>query len=253
MQLRSLTFVFLILISSSLWAVDIPRGLNSTGRNDVTKILGLSSAPKMLTNPYPLGGYSGFEFGVSMEVINTRDLQRLGTSSNGEQDELRYSRFTLGKGLYNDVDIFFQAVPPVAGVGITDYGDALRWAFYQAEFLPIHSSLWVYGNQISYQNSFMNQNFGGDVVLGLNVDNFALYFGMGMVYAKGTFIGGNGTNSTVDSTDPGLNSDTNLARTDVRSFHSVVGCTVSFLDFFFSGQIDRYTDPVYSAKLGIRY
>ena len=252
-MLLRFTVSLLFLLPLLSHAVDIPRGLNSAARTDITKILGLSSAPKMLTNPYPLGGYSGFEFGISMEVINTRDLQRLGTSSNSDQDELRYSRLTIGKGLYHDVDFFFHAVPPVAGVGVSDYGASLRWAFYQAEFLPIHSSLWVYGNQINYQNSFMNQNLGSDLVLGLNVDNFALYFGMGMVYAKGTFIGEQGTGGTVPNGDPDLKTDTNLARTDVRSMHSVVGCTITFLDFFFSGQIDRYTDPVYSAKFGVRY
>lgn len=252
MPLRFTVFIFIFTFLPSLaWSVNIPRGLTATGREDVTKILGLSSAPKMLTNPYPLGGYSGFEVGVSMEVINTRDLQRLGTSSASDQDEFRYSRLTLGKGLYNDIDFFFYAAPPVAQVNISDYGAALRWAFYQAEFLPLHSSLWVYGNQINYQNSFMNQNLGADAVLGLNVDNFALYFGLGMVHAKGTFVGGSSGNGTVTS-DSELH-DANIVRSDVRTVHSVVGCTVSFLDFFFSGQIDRYNDPVYSVKLGIRY
>ncbi len=253
MSIRFTVLIVLILSPLMAMALDIPRGLNSAARGDITRILGVSSAPKMLTNPYPLGGYSGFEVGVSMEVINTREIQRLGTSSNSDQEELRYSRLTIGKGLYHDVDVFFHAVPPVSNVGISDYGASLRWAFFQAEFLPIHSSLWVYGNQINYQNSFMNQNVGGDLVLGLNVDNFAVYFGMGMVYAKGTFIGGNTGSATVPPNDPDLNKDTNVARMDVRSIHSVVGCTISFLDFFVSGQIDRYTDPVYSAKFGVRY
>lgn len=248
------TFLFqFILFPSLCFAIDVPRGLSNSDRIDVTKILGLTTATKMLTNPYPLGGYSGFEVGMSMEVINTRDLQRLGTSTNGDQDELRYTRLTIGKGLYNDLDFFFHLVPPVSSVGVSDYGAALRWAFFQAEFLPIHASLWAYGNQINYQNSFMNQNLGSDLVLGLNVDNFALYFGMGMVYAKGTFTGGTTGSGTVDVGDPGLNTETNVTHMDVRSMHSVFGCTISFLDFFFSGQIDRYTDPVYSAKFGVRY
>ncbi len=251
LRLTALISISLLPLVSS--AIDIPRGLNSSARSDIVRILGVSSAPKMLTNPYPLGGYSGFELGLSMEVINTRDMQRLGTNSNSDQEELRYSRLTIGKGLYNDIDFFLHAIPPIANVSITDYGASLRWAFYQAEFLPIHSSLWLYGNQINYQNSFMNQNIGGDFVLGLNVDNFAVYFGMGMIYAKGTFQGGSTGNGTVPSGDPDLNNDTNVARTDLRSIHSVVGCTISFLDFFVSGQIDRYSDPVYSAKFGIRF
>lgn len=253
MGVRFTVFISIFLLPFYAMALEIPKGLSSTARGDITRILGISSAPKMLTNPYPLGGYAGFEVGISMEVINTRELQRLGTSSTADQDELRYTRLTLGKGLYHDVDFFLHAVPPIANVDVTDYGASVRWAFFQAEFLPIHSSLWVYGNQINYQNSFMNQNLGGDLVLGLNVDNFAVYFGMGMIYAKGSFLGGNTGSGTVDPNDPDLNKDTNVARMDVRSIHSVVGCTISFMDFFISGQIDRYTDPVYSAKFGVRY
>lgn len=253
MLLRFTVSIALYLLSIAAHAIDIPKGLNSNARADVVRILGATTAPKMLTNPYPLGGYSGFEVGMSIEVISTRELQRLGTNSNSDQDELRYSRITLGKGLYHDVDVFFHLVPPIANIGLTDYGASLRWAFYQAEFLPIHTSLWLHGNQINYQDSFMNQNLSGDLVLGLNVDNFAVYFGMGMVYSKGTFTGGTTGSGTVDPTDPSLNPGTNTTRVDARTVHTVIGCTVSFLDFFISGQIDRYTDPVYSAKFGIRY
>lgn len=253
MSFRFTVLFSVFLLPLSAMAIDIPKGLNSNARMDVTRILGVTSSPKMLTNPYPLGGYSGFELGLSMEVINTRELQRVGTSSTSDQEELRYTRLTIGKGLFHDVDFFLHAIPPIANVSISDYGASVRWAFYQAEFLPIHSSLWVYGNQINYQNSFMNQNLGGDLVFGLNVDNFAVYFGMGMIYSKGSFLGGNSGSGTVASGDPELNNDTNLARTDLRTVHSVVGCTVSFMDFFVSGQIDRYSDPVYSAKFGIRY
>lgn len=250
-----LTFLFFFtsFFAELCSAVDVPRGLDGPARLDVTKILGATTAHKMLTNPYPLGGYSGFEFGLSMDVISTRDLQRVGTSSNSDQDELRYSRLTFGKGLYNDVDVFLEFVPPIANVGLTDYGAAVRWAFYQAEFLPIHASIWGYGNQINYKNSFSNQNLGTDLVVGLNVDNFAIYVGMGIIYSKGSFIGGTTGSSTVPTTDPQLNGDTNMARTDTRVMHSVVGCTVSFYNLFFAGEIDRYTDPVYSAKIGLRY
>ncbi len=89
--------LLLFLIAWPVFALEIPKGLTANDRTEVVRTVGLNSANKFLTNPYPLGGYSGFEIGYSVEFINVRDIRRLGCS------------------------------PGTAGCGNTSYSDETEW------------------------------------------------------------------------------------------------------------------------------
>lgn len=253
----------LILAGPLANAFDIPKGLNETDRLEIVRTLGLNSATKMLNNPYPLGGYSGFEVGYSLEYVNIRDIRRLGCTPGSagcaatkysDETEWRYSRLTLGKGLYNDIDVFFHFIPPMGGVHVSDYGGALRWSFFQARFLPINISAIAHFDQLNYGNDFLNRNIGAEIMVGINVDNFAVYFGGGQIQATGTFIGGNACeNCTVNSGDSGLNPETNTATTRVIATHTVVGLSLHYENLFAAAEVDRYQDAVYSLKTGLRF
>jgi hypothetical protein len=248
-------------------ALEIPKGLNSDDRDEVIRILGLNSASKALSNPYPLGGYSGFEVGYSVEFINVRDMRRLGCAPGSagcpnttlpDDTEWRYSRVTIGKGLYNDLDVFFSFIAPMGGVRVSDYGGMLRWSFYQAEFLPINLSLLVHGNQLNLSDTFMDRNVGSELMAGVNVDNFALYFGGGYLLSTGTFVGSaagacSAPGCTVNGSDPGLNPTTRTVSNTVHETHTVVGFSLHFENLFAAAQVDRYRDAVYSMKVGLRF
>lgn len=256
-----LSLVFFSSISFSAQAFEIPKQLSQEDRREIVRTLGLNSSTKMLSNPYPLGGYSGLEVGYSVEFINVRDIQRLGcqpgtagcsNTSRTSESEWRYSRLTIGKGLYNDVDVFFHFIPPTGAVDVTDYGGAIRWSFYQAKFLPINLSLLGHANQLNFDNDFINRNAGAELIAGVNVENFALYFGGGVLQASGTFIGGSGENSTIDGGDDDLNTG-GTATYKVQGTHSVVGICLHHQNLFAAAQVDRYQDAVYSLKLGLRF
>jgi hypothetical protein len=244
-------------------AFDIPKGLDADDRLEIVRTLGLNTATKMLNNPYPLGGYSGFELGYSIEYVNIRDIRRLGctpgsagcgNSRYADETEWRYSRLTIGKGLYNDLDVFFNFIPPVGGVHVSDYGGALRWSFYQARFLPINLAAIVHFDQLNYGDSFINHNFGGELMVGVNVDSFALYFGGGEIQATGTFIGGScGAHCTVDASDPSLDAQSRTVTAKVTTTHTVVGVSLHFENLFAAAEVDRYQDAVYSLKAGVRF
>ncbi len=258
-----LLFAALALFTTAAHAFDIPKGLTDTDRLEIVRTLGLNTATKMLDNPYPLGGYSGFEVGYSIEYVNIRDIRRLGcvpgsagcaNSSYSEESEWRYSRFTIGKGLYNDLDVFFHLIPPMGGVHAGDYGGALRWSFYQARFLPINVSAILHYDQLNYGDSFVNRNVGSELMVGVNVENFALYFGGGQVHASGTFIGGTcSAHCTFDSSDPSYDKPSRTVTDRVISTHTVVGLSLHFENLFAAAEVDRYQDAVYSLKAGIRY
>jgi hypothetical protein len=250
--MRFLLFV-LSVFSLNSFAFDIPKGLSAADRREVIRTVGMNSATKILSNPYPLGGYSGFEIGYSLEFINVRDVSRLGSTSSSNDSEWRISRLTLAKGLYHDVDMSISFSPPSGGMRATDFGGALRWSFYQAEFLPINLSAVVNFNQMNFSDKFMNRNFGGDMIVGVNVDNFALYFGGGLVEAHGTFIGGTGDDATVPPGDPGLSGQEHTVVDKIQETHTVVGISLHYENLFAAAQVDRYVDAVYSLKVGLRF
>lgn len=232
--------------------LEIPRGLTSADRTEVTKMLGMNTSSKLLTNPYPLGGYSGFEAGLSVEVINIEDLKRLGLKTTNDEREFRYPKISVGKGLYNDVDLFFNFVPPTPGVKLSQYGGLVRWSFFQAKFVPINISWNIHASQININDSFTSLTAGTNLVSGINVQNFSIYFGVGFLESRATFMGGTADQGVVNPADPDFDHGTYTAASKARQFHSQVGVTVHFSDYFLAAQIDRYQDPVYSMKLGAR-
>lgn len=244
-------------------AFNIPKGLSESDRYEIIRTLGLNTATKMLDNPYPLGGYSGFEVGWSLEIVDVRDLRRLGCTPGApgcgntglsDDTEWRYSRLTIGKGLYNDVDMFFHFMPPSGGTHVSDYGGALRWSFYQAKFLPINISAIGFFDQLNYQDTFVNQNMGAEMMVGVNVDNFALYFGGGEIQATGTFIGHfNGVCNEECTFDDSADPQSNTLTHHILSTHTVVGLSLHYDDLFGAAEVDRYQDAVYSLKVGMRF
>lgn len=261
---RSL-FLASILFGVTARALEIQKGLSSSDRIDVIRTIGLNSANKPLSNPYPLGGYSGFEVGVSMEFINVRDIRRLGcqpgtagcANSYSDETEWRFARITFGKGLYNDFDMFFSFIPP-SGMRVSDYGGQLRWSFYQARFLPVNMSLLGHFNYLNFNDIFMNRNLGADLLVGVNVDQFSVYFGGGIIEGKGTFIGqdasGNCNEDCLAGTETSdLNKNSRTVSHSVVDTHLLVGFSLHFRNLFAAAEVDRYQDAVYSLKVGLRY
>lgn len=251
----------LLFISFSAQGFEIPKRLDAQDRREVTRILGLNTSSKVLSNPYPLGGYSGFEVGVALEIINTDDLSRLGCQSTepgcpnqntSDSKELRYPRISIGKGLYSNIDVFVNFVPPLQD-GLSDFGGMFRWSFFQAKFLPINLSLLLHANRMNLRDSMISENAGAEIIAGINVNNFSLYFGGGYLKSEATFIGGDTDSGTVDPADPELSGETNTVTETLYSSHTLVGVSLHFGDYFSAFQIDRYRDPVMSLKLGLRY
>ncbi len=225
-------------------------------------LLGFNTSTKLLTNPYPLGGYDGVEIGLSYQIIDIDGLSRLGCTpgSSGcpnteiaQESEFHYAELSLGKGLFNDIDVFFHFLPPMPGTHITNFGGVFRWSFLQGHEVPVNLSLNGHVNRISIQDSLTCLVYGADVIAGLSINMFSLYFGAGYLMAQGQFTGGDTGAGVIDPSDPALNPNSNTIVQDQDIFHTVVGLTYHHSIYFIAGEIDRYQDPVYSFKLGLRF
>ncbi|MGZ3770760.1 MAG: hypothetical protein ACXVCP_06210 [Bdellovibrio sp.] len=228
--------------SNSRAATALPKNLNQADRVRALQILGLGSAPKLLDNPYPLGGYSGVEIGLSSEFISLQDLASLGsrTSDNGE---LSFYNFSLGKGLYYNVDTFIYFTPYLQSEKIQFYGGQLRWGFYESPHFPLTFSASFYFGGANFSNLINVTTVGADIIATVNMENVAVYFGGGRVRAVGKFSGGaDGVTNTGETEGQ-----------DILESHTVFGLNVDISKAFLAFEVDRYLDSNYSAKLGYRF
>lgn len=242
MILRSLLLVIVIAsFNCSAFAdLRLPSKMSQSDRLETLRILGLGGSGKLLTDPYPLGGYSGFEVGISYEEIPTTDISQFGDKQSNEPEQFSYETLSIGKGLYNNLDIFFDFTPWGREAGFSEYGGMLRWGFYEAKFFPISYCALLHGNIVNIHNDLISQSFGLDLLAAINVSSFAIYFGAGRVRADGRF-------------DARVTDSGNPVTERAIELHTFVGTSIKVDQLFVAAEIDRYTMPVYSAKLGFRY
>jgi hypothetical protein len=238
-----ITILLSILFCAQAYAkTELPRNLSSTDQIRTLEILGYGTASKILGDPYPLGGYSGVELGVSTQFIPVSDLADLG---NGTQDngELSYYTVTLGKGLYYNIDTFVYLTPSIQSEEMQNFGGQLRWGFYEASFFPISFSALLYAGGANFQNLINVTTTGWDLIGTVNMENVAVYFGAGRVRAQGTFIGGSG----------GITASQTTEAHNISENHTFFGVNVQISKAFVALEVDRYTDSVYGGKLGYRF
>lgn len=240
---RLLIFISIFAVTSqAMAATSLPRNLTVADRNRALEILGFGSAPKLLDNPYPLGGYSGIELGLSSEVIPLSDLATLGSASR-DKGEFNYYTLTFAKGLYYNVDLHVHFTPFMQSEDVQTFGGQLRWGFFEAAFFPLSLSTVIYSGGANFSNLVNISTLGADLVATVNFDNVAIYFGGGSVRAIGKFIGG----------ADGITDDQRTSVQDVMESHTVFGINIDIAKMFLALEIDRYTDSVYSGKIGVRF
>lgn len=238
----SIFMCFLFGTLSSWAATSLPRNLNQVDRVRTLQILGFGSAPKTLDNPYPLGGYTGIEIGLSSEFIPVEDLANLG-SKTAEKGELNYYILSIGKGLYYNIDTYMYFTPIFQNEKVQTYGGQLRWGFYESSFFPLSLSTVLFVGGANFSNLVNVTSVGLDLIASVTMDNVAIYFGTGRARVSGKFIGGsNGITDTQETENEDLNES-----------HAVFGLNVDISNAFLAFEVDRYTDSSYSTKLGYRF
>lgn len=233
----------LTLVSTAQAALQIPTNLSESDRITALKIVGLGTGSKILSEPYPLGGYSGFELGLSLESLPVDDLARLGDGLSSPQQDVVYPKLTFGKGLYNDVDVFLHFTPFRRQDEISLYGAMVRWGFYQGQYLPVSASLVIHANAGNFGNILTATTYGADLIGGITVNQVSLFAGLGIMQANGTYTGG--ANSVTGGQE---------TKETVEGLHTVIGANLRFFDpVFLTLEIDRTEVAVISGKLGLRF
>ncbi len=223
-------------------ATTLPVNLSKPDRTRALQILGFGSAAKILDNPYPLGGYSGLEVGLSSEFIPMEDLAALG---NGSTDSGEFSFYTLtfAKGLYNNVDVHVYFTPLIQSEELESFGGQIRWGFFESVSFPLSLTAVISAGAANFSNLVNISTLGADLVATVAMEDVALYVGAGRTRALGTFIGG----------PDGITDTGETISEDILEDHTLFGISVEISKMFLALQIDRYADTVYSGKLGFRF
>lgn len=242
--MRALLFHFLILVlcGKAHAALPIPKNLNPVDRLNAVEVLGFGTSYKVLGNPYPLGGYSGYELGVSMEFLNTEEISRLGAKA-GEQPTTSYFVLSLSKGLYYGIDFSLQFSPLGQSERFSGFGGAVRWAFAEMSNQPVHFSLQASANSASFQEQINTTTQSLDFISGYIRDAWTLYGGVGLIRTSGVFIGGVN----------GITDDQKTATESVSSLQYFGGLSVHLSDYFIALQANRVVENNYALKLGARF
>ena len=228
--------------------VKLPRQLNADDRKEATRILGFSSSAKILSDPYPLGGYSGVQVGALIEDIPLDDLAGLGTKLASPQGDMQIGGISIAKGVYDNLDLFLQWTPYSNGTQVETWGGMVRWGFYQASFLPLSFSVAVRGTYGSFDNQIATTALGLDLTAGLNVNNIAIFVGIGPQYASGRFVGGSDGSGGLPLTDSAM-----TETASVTGLHSMIGLSFEYSWAFFVAELDHYSETVYSGQVGVRF
>lgn len=231
-------FLFLFFGLPALAEIKIPTNLSQLDRIETLRVIGMGTSSKILSEPYPLGGYSGLELSAGIEFLDLSDLASLGSTLSDKQENTTYPKLSVGKGMYNNVDMFFNFTPYSKNSGLSQYGAMLRWGFYQSPYVPTCLSLLAHGNATNISQNIFTQSFGLDLVAGFTLQYISIYFGGGHIESRGQFVG--------------VNSINNVESEHTSGVHTLMGAILTLNKVFMAVELDRYSDAMISAKIGMR-
>jgi hypothetical protein len=236
-------FSFVFLCNSWAFAkYDLPRNLTSQNQVTVAESLGFGAATKMIMDPLPLGGYDGFQIGLSQDYVNAGAIEVIG-AGKASSAYISSSSFSFGKGFYYDFDTFFQMTSP-QNEDFSSYGILLRRKVYSFDsYFPVSVGALVHGGLTQYSNVFGSNIIGFDIYLYSSIYNFVCSVGAGQARGIHTFVGG----------ASGLTGSSRDIEVDLLTKHLWGGVSRHFGRWVVSVMSETYFDSIHSLKLGYNF
>lgn len=223
------------------FASKIPLQLDENDQITAARSLGYALSSRVLSNPYPLGGYHGFEFAMSNELIPWTDISRLGVTTTSTS-EFQVKHISFAKGLYNNLDVgmHFSLLPQDQAV--ESYGGQVRWTFFDFEHFPATVAVSAHASSANFENHVVAKNSSTDLLMSVYTSPLTLFLGLGLSRASVQFIGGAN----------GVTADQKTTILKNNTIHTFIGTNFEIDRTFIALQIDRYFETSYALKLGYR-
>lgn len=238
-----LIYLTVVLTSLNCFArLSLPNGLSDKDLRDIVNSLGPATATRLLSAPYPLGGSEGFELGLGRQYLPTESLNELGNKTL-TQKGLSYPIITLGKGLFNDIDMFLSASPFSQSPDLANFAAQIRIGHWYSETSPLLISSVFHIGSSTLKNQVNFENYGFDVLATMYLKHICLFTGLGTLFTNGTFIGGSN----------GITKSGNTETITQIYAHKLIGVDLRYQEYFIAAQVDSYLRPNYSFKVGYRF
>lgn len=235
-----------IMVFGFFWALNaqgrfvFPTNLTASERQTTVDVFGAGTAPKFLSNAFPLGGFEGLEVSVSLETFSVKKIEDL-RPQEPNAGSVYFPKVTVAKGLYNHSDLFFNFTPFNQSTRISRYGAQYRWSFFRPQSLPLNLSLLLSGNATNIDNNVTLRTLSSDLVAGMRWGNFSLLLSGGFVTSTGSF-----SKSMTAEGDKPQRSTTKTARASLGFLYQP-GRFLAGVSF------DFHQDLVTTGKLGVNF
>lgn len=216
--------------------------MDRTKMKSLLQVMGPATSSTLLSSPYPLGGWEGFEIGLSKHYLPISYLSELDPALS-EQKDYDYPLITVGKGLFHNIDLFLSIIPIINIESLNYFNTQLRYQFWKSQNNVFHLSGLLFAGTSTINNHLNMQNYGFDVVGTVILDRVSIFLGLGRLLNTGRFIGGSN----------GVTESQNTETERLSLPHQLIGIEWPFGRFFLAAEVDRYIIPHYSVKLGYRH
>ncbi|MCK6599484.1 MAG: hypothetical protein L6Q37_14050 [Bdellovibrionaceae bacterium] len=233
----------LILFSVNLYAgLKLPTGLDQEKRKTFVKSVLSSSSYKYLSLGYTLGGYEGFELSASLESFPLSKGNILSSSELKEKDYV-VQNVTIGKGMFENVDMFFTFSPFIFQKDISIFGMAMKYVFYIDSENPFNLSVLLHGNAVNFANLVGAQSTGLDIIGSYFLKYWTFYLAVGQQRTLASFVGG----------AQGLTQDLSSANEDLYLNRFYSGFSYDFGMYQASFELQKIESESLAFKLGKRF
>lgn len=238
----ALLLIFFHACSSNSFGSELrfPTDLSTAQQQETLRLVGPSLSGKILSDPYPLGGFSGIEVSVQHESIPVGSLREFGSRNGTGPTDLTFQKINVGKGLYNDVDVYLSFTPWSRVAGMTQYGAFVRWQFWSWESIPVAHSIVPHANVSNFRNTFISENAGAQLITTYFWREASFYGGVGQVRSVGRFESDLTLSGRAEQYTQGLT-------------HFLLGASYRWNSWLVAAELNRYDQPVWAFKLGARW
>lgn len=219
----------------------LPDQMTPGEMRKVLQVLGPATSSTPLSSPYPLGGWEGYEVGISKHYLPWSYLSEVDPIVGGQKD-LEYPLITVGKGLFYNFDLFLSIMPILKSDVVNYFSTQLRYQFWNSQNKVFRISGLIFAGTANVNNQLNMQNNGFDLIGTITLDRVSIFLGVGSLVSNGRFIGG----------PTGITASQNTEAERISLAHQLIGIEWPIGNFFIAAEADRYAIPYYSVKLGYR-
>ncbi|MBY0369441.1 hypothetical protein K2X33_02070 [bacterium] len=177
--------LFALLLCGIGSAATLPGALTVPQIEEVTRVLGMGAATRILRAADAYPSWPGTKIGVETVFLSTGNLRLLGNQTGSIDNLLIAPRIYLSKGLFQRLELTLSALPFALNTAAT-YGGALKWTFAPESEQWAAMAAWVGVTQVNaFQGEFEATTAEVGVVISKDYVRLKPFIGAALMASRG--------------------------------------------------------------------